>query len=65
MILPDHPTPIEIKTHSSEPIPYLIYSNVKNNCTNSNSYCEEQAQKTGIFIENGYTLIDRFIKYAK
>ena len=65
MILPDHPTPIEIKTHAPEPIPYLIYSNVKNNCTNSNSYSEQEGVKTQIFIEKGHTLLDRFINYAK
>lgn len=65
MILPDHPTPIETKTHAPEPVPYLIYSNVKNNCTNSNAYTEVEGEKSNIFISNGYTLIDRFISYAK
>ena len=65
MVLPDHPTPIEIRTHAREPIPYLIYSNVKNNSTNSNSYCEKEAEKSNIFINDGYTLLDRFINYAK
>ena len=65
MILPDHPTPIETKTHAPEPIPYLIYSNVKNNCTNSNLYSEKEGEKSNIFIKDGYTLIDKFINYAK
>jgi len=65
MILPDHPTPIETKTHAPEPVPYLIYSNAKNNCTNSSSYCEEEGTKSNILINDGYTLIDKFINYAK
>ncbi len=65
MILPDHPTPIQTKTHAPEPVPYLIYSNLKNNCTNSLKYSEDEGKKSGIFISEGYTLIDRFISYAK
>ena len=65
MILPDHPTPIETKTHAPEPVPYLIYSNLKNNCTNSLNYSENEGKKSGIYISEGYTLIDRFISYAK
>ncbi len=65
MILPDHPTPIETKTHAPEPVPYLIYSNVKNNCTNSNCYSEKEATLSNIQILDGYKLIDRFINYAK
>ncbi len=65
MILPDHPTPIEIKTHAKEPVPYLLYSSLKNNCTNSSLYSEKEGEKSGIFIEKGYKLIDRMINYAK
>lgn len=65
MVLPDHPTPIEIKTHAKEPVPYLLYSNVKNNCTHSNSYSEKEGQKTGIYVDKGYELIDKMLNYAK
>ncbi len=65
MILPDHPTPIETKTHAPEPVPYLIYSNKNNNCTNSCCYNEKQGEKSEILIKDGYTLLDRFITYAK
>lgn len=65
MILPDHPTPIEIKTHAKEPVPYLLYSNVKNNCTHNSSYSEKEGEKSGIFVEKGYELIDKMINYAK
>ena len=65
LVIPDHPTPIEIKTHASEPVPYLIYSNVKNNCTNSSLYSEKEASITNVYVENGYTIIDKLINYAK
>lgn len=61
MILPDHPTPICIRTHSSEPVPYMIYrSNEKVN--GADSYTEKTGADSGIYIEKGYTLIDRFIR---
>jgi len=65
LVIPDHPTPIEIKTHASEPVPYLFYSNVKNNCTNSSLYSEKEASLTNVYVENGYTIIDKLINYAK
>lgn len=61
MILPDHPTPIETRTHASEPVPYIIYRSNKEGGSGL-AYCEENAAKTGVFVEVGHTLIDRFLK---
>lgn len=62
LICPDHPTPISIMTHCSDPVPYLIYRS--NTVINSGATCydEEQAEKTGIFIERGYELMQKLIK---
>ena len=62
LICPDHPTPISIMTHCSDPVPYLIYRS--NAVVNSNavSYDEEQAEKSGVFIERGYELMQKLIK---
>lgn len=62
LICPDHPTPISIMTHCSDPVPYLIYRS--NSVINSGATCydEEQAEKTGIFIERGYELMQKLIK---
>lgn len=59
LVCPDHPTPIATRTHSADPIPYLIY---KSDCevkSGVDTYDEETAKSTGIFVEEGYTLIDR------
>ena len=61
LICPDHPTPCAIKTHSSDPVPYLLYSNVKDMGNGAARYTEDEAAKTGIFIENGFELIDRML----
>lgn len=61
MILPDHPTPICLKTHVSDPVPYIIYDSTKKQNTNK-AYTEKNAKETGVYIEEGYTLMERFLK---
>ncbi|MBS5521840.1 MAG: cofactor-independent phosphoglycerate mutase [Clostridiales bacterium] len=58
LILPDHPTPLRIRTHSSEPVPYLLYDSSLP-VHNSGLYNEKQAKESGIYIAQGHTLIDR------
>ena len=62
MILPDHPTPIKLKTHVSDPVPYIIYDSRDDSVKGDLDYTEENGKKTGIFIEKGYTLMDRFLE---
>lgn len=61
MILPDHPTPIRIRTHSIDPVPFMIYDSRKNE-NGVDTFCEESARKTKMYIENGYTLMDILVK---
>ena len=60
LILPDHPTPITLKTHVSDPVPYIIYDS-RGSSGSGMCYNEKNGEKTGIFIEDGYTLMDRFL----
>ena len=61
MILPDHPTPIATATHSSEPVPFMIYDSTAEN-SGVELFCEETAAKTGVFVEHGPSLIKELIK---
>ena len=61
LILPDHPTPIRIRTHTSEPVPYIIYDS-RRQARKIARYTEAEAAATGELLENGYTLMDRFIQ---
>ncbi len=61
MILPDHPTPIKLKTHVSDPVPYIIYDSTKETASNL-TYTEENGKKTGIYIDPGYKLMNRFLE---
>ncbi len=63
LLLPDHPTPIAIKTHSSDPAPFVLYDS-RNVRESGQCYDEETAAKTGCLVELGYTIMDRLIKEA-
>jgi 2,3-bisphosphoglycerate-independent phosphoglycerate mutase len=80
LVLPDHPTPLSVRTHTADPVPYVIYS-VRNphhsrrewreNGVNSTEgrgkeatiegFDEVSAKRSGIFIEKGFELIERFL----
>lgn len=60
MILPDHPTPITLKTHVSDPVPYIIYSS-RGGKKSGLFYNEENGNKTGIFFESGVELMKHFL----
>ncbi|MBD5632438.1 MAG: cofactor-independent phosphoglycerate mutase [Clostridia bacterium] len=59
LVCPDHPTPCACKTHVSEPIPYLLYTNVKDLGGKAVRYTEYEAEKSGILINEGHKLIER------
>jgi len=61
LVTPDHPTPCQIKTHVSEPVPYLIYSTKKNLGCGARRYTEGEAAKTGIYVGKGHKLIERLL----
>ena len=62
MVLPDHPTPLSLKTHASDPVPYAIYSSEAGETDiHGEAFDEISARKGGIFIEKGFELINRFL----
>jgi 2,3-bisphosphoglycerate-independent phosphoglycerate mutase len=61
MVLPDHPTPLNLRTHTSEPVPFVIYQNNGKEENPLLSYDELTAQKTGVYFAEGYKLMDYFL----
>ncbi|MBS6546404.1 MAG: cofactor-independent phosphoglycerate mutase [Butyricicoccus pullicaecorum] len=61
LIMPDHPTPIRLRTHTGEPVPYLLYDSTKSTGTGV-LYNEAAAKTTGVYVEHGYTLIDKLLE---
>ncbi len=62
MVLPDHPTPLSLRTHTADPVPFVIYSSEgKGGRRSLETFDEASAQKSGLVIEKGYELIERFL----
>jgi 2,3-bisphosphoglycerate-independent phosphoglycerate mutase len=62
MVLPDHPTPLSVRTHVPNPVPFAIYSNEsKAVSAHGKAFDEVSAGLSGIFIEKGFALIERFL----
>lgn len=61
LILPDHPTPVRVRTHTPEPVPYMLYDSRKAE-NGMDTYDENTASQTGIRVEAGYTLIDHLFE---
>ncbi len=63
LLMPDHPTPIACRTHTSDAVPYLLYDSRKE-AEFSGRYNEEDARKSGIVVERGYTLMSKLLERA-
>ncbi len=62
LVLPDHPTPLSVRTHTADPVPYIIYSTEdKDKESSVEEFDELSAKRSGIFIEKGFKLIERFL----
>ena len=61
LVLPDHPTPLRIRTHSADPVPYVLYDSTKERKT-MKRYSEAEAMASGIFEPQGHKLLERFLQ---
>jgi len=61
MVLPDHRTPISIRTHSSEPVPYVIYDSTQVRETPDNYFSEKSAEASYNYFDVGHKLMGYFL----
>jgi 2,3-bisphosphoglycerate-independent phosphoglycerate mutase len=62
LVLSDHPTPIDVKTHVSDPSPFAVYSSRNmENLDRGKPFNETSARDSGILISPGYHLMNHFI----
>lgn len=61
LIMPDHPTPLETMTHSSAPVPFLIYDSRKKE-NGVSSFTEKNAAETGEFVEHGSDIMSMLLE---
>jgi 2,3-bisphosphoglycerate-independent phosphoglycerate mutase len=60
LIMPDHPTPVSVRTHTPEPVPFLIWGKGINP-NGAGRFTEVEAKTTGIFIEEGYKIMGQLV----
>lgn len=61
LVLPDHPTPICKRTHTSDNVPYMLYDSTGHQ-QNTWNYNEKEGRKSGNFVAEGHKLIDKFLE---
>ena len=61
LVMPDHPTPIRVRTHTADGVPYLLYdSNIQQEHTWN--YNEKEAKESGNYVAKGHTIIDKLLQ---
>lgn len=61
LVMPDHPTPIRCRTHTSDPVPYILYDSTRQQRKIAR-YSEKEAAATGNFEADGYKLMEKFLE---
>jgi 2,3-bisphosphoglycerate-independent phosphoglycerate mutase len=64
LIMPDHPTPCALKTHTADPVPFLVYvsGDDRKSRSGSRGYNERDARELGIFIPEAHSLLERLLR---
>ena len=60
LIMPDHPTPIEVQTHTDDPVPFLLWG-PGFTANGAKGFTEAEAKSTGFFLEEGYKIMERLL----
>ena len=58
LVLPDHPTPIRVRTHTADSVPYMLYDSTQPQA-HTWDYNEKEAAESGTFVAHGYEMIDK------
>lgn len=61
LLLPDHPTPLDVRTHVDEPVPFILYQPGVEGAPGVRGYDEAQARATGVHVEQAWRLMDILI----
>lgn len=61
LVMPDHPTPIRVRTHTADRVPYLLYDSTMSREETWN-YNEKEARESGNFVPLGHKIIDKLLE---
>ena len=59
LVMPDHATPLSLKTHTNDPIPFLIYDS-RNPKNGPDTFSEATAKETGLYVDEGFRMMKDF-----
>jgi len=62
LVTPDHPTPVEKRTHTSDPVPFVLYDSRKKIDSGAENYSEAEAKRSGLLVP-GHDLLSLMMKY--
>ena len=65
LVMPDHPTPLMLRTHTSDPVPFALYSSDGHYHAPTSGYDEVRAKESGVYLEHGHQLFGRIIRGDK
>ena len=60
LVMPDHPTPCAVRTHTGDPVPFVIWRSDAPGTHPAPRYTEAAAAATGVYLPEGFRLMDRF-----
>ena len=60
LIMPDHPTPIKLQTHTADPVPFMLWG-TGFPANGAQRFTEAGAKSTGLFIDEGYKIMGRLV----
>lgn len=61
LLCPDHPTPVSIKTHTGEPVPFVLYDSSRDSGPSAPRYSEANAKNSGLFLEQGPLMLQKLL----
>ena len=61
LLMPDHPTPLSIRTHTAEPVPFVLYRSDRALSPGTARYTEAFAAQTGVYVPEAFRLMDQLI----
>lgn len=62
LVVPDHRTPLAIRTHSSTPVPFVVYDSTDEQPYDEEKFFAEVSGEKGMYFDSGFELADYFFK---
>lgn len=60
LVMPDHPTPVTVRTHTDDPVPFLLWGKGIN-ANGAARFTEAEAKRTGVLVGEGYKIMGKLV----